>query len=75
MLRRWETLTALAAVVVASVGAFPIAGRVYFTVAGVIMIAIVGGSRVAARLTGGGRRGPTDEAERAARIRAARRRR
>ncbi|HEY5341079.1 MAG TPA: hypothetical protein VIK27_08650, partial [Candidatus Aquilonibacter sp.] len=61
MLRRWETLTALAAVVVASVGALPIAGRVYFTAAGVMMIAIVGGSRVATRLAGGERHGPTDE--------------
>ena len=46
-MQRWETWTSLAAVIVASVGAFPVPGRLWY--AG---IAIVAGAHVHRSLTG-----------------------
>lgn len=74
-MKRWETLAALAAVILASLGALPLAGRLWFTVAGVLLVVAVGASRLAASLRGGGARPRSDAAERAERIRALRRRR
>jgi hypothetical protein len=74
-MRRWETLVALAAVIVASAGALPIPGRLYYTGCGVFMIAVVGLARLAARLSAAGTNEPSDAHERAQRIRESRRRR
>lgn len=73
-MRRWETLAALAAVVVASLGALPFPGHALCTFAGIALILLVGVSRLLASLV---RRAPpaSDAAERAARIREQRHRR
>jgi hypothetical protein len=52
-MRRWETLTALAAVIVASIAAFPIAGRLWFALLAIALIGIVGGAQLRRSLTGG----------------------
>jgi hypothetical protein len=73
-MRRWETLLALGAVIAASAGALPLAGRWYFTLAALLALAIVGAARLAAALSG--RKPPiSDAAERARRIREQRHRR
>ncbi len=74
-MRRWETLTALAAVILASAGALPIRGRLALTLAGVLLIAVVGASRLAAGLSKTGNRSGSDAAQRAQRIRDERERR
>lgn len=74
-MRRWETLTALAAVIAASLGALPIPERNLFTLAGVALILVVAVSRLRAAIGGAKRKPPSDAAERAARIRAQRGRR
>lgn len=73
-MQRWETLTALAAVVIASIGALHVPGRSLFTFAALVLLAIVGGSRLFAAIA---RRKPraSDAAERARLIREQRRRR
>ncbi|MHB8140406.1 MAG: hypothetical protein ACYDHD_04000 [Vulcanimicrobiaceae bacterium] len=45
-MRRWETLTALAAVIFASVAALPWRGRLPSAVIAIVLIAIVGLSRL-----------------------------
>jgi len=50
-MRRWETLTALAAVVLASVGSIPhVRFRVVLTAAAVVLITVVGISRLVTAL-------------------------
>lgn len=73
-MRRWETFTALAAVVLASVGSFPhLKGRLFFTAAAVVLIAIVGLSRLMDALKGRQKKPPAfDPGERAKLIRAQR---
>jgi len=73
-MQRWETLMALAAVVIASIGALHVPGRTFCTFAALVLLAIVGGSRLFAAMS---RRKPplSDAAERAQRIREQRRRR
>lgn len=72
-MRRWETLTALLAVVLASMAALPIHSRLFFALAAMVLIAVVGGSRLRAAMLQRGRAPNSfDPAERAARIRAGR---
>jgi hypothetical protein len=76
-MRRWETLTALAAVIIASIAAFPIAGRLWFALIAVVLIAVVGSAQLRRSLVGGNRaatNGPSAQ-ERARRIREQRNRR
>ncbi|HVA28936.1 MAG TPA: hypothetical protein VNF68_12205 [Candidatus Baltobacteraceae bacterium] len=70
-MRRWETLSALAGVVCAAVGATRLPGHTVFTYLGIALIAIVALSRLQHALV---RRRPTpsDAAVRAQRIRAQR---
>ena len=76
-MRRWETFTALAAVVLASIGSIPhVPFRVALTVAAVMLIAIVGISRLIAALPGKAKESTSfDPAERAKMIRDARNKR
>jgi hypothetical protein len=74
-MRRWETLLALLAVVLASLAALQIRGRLLFAVAAIVLLAAVGVSRIRA---GVARRRPApefDTYERAERIREERERR
>jgi len=67
--RRFETLTALAAVVLASLAALQIPGRILFAVAAVVLLIAVATSRLRASLEG--RKTPRagfDPAERARQI-------
>lgn|GEM_PF-1902766 len=52
-MRRWETLTALAAVISASIAALPIAGRLWFALIAIALIAVVGGAQLHRSLTKG----------------------
>lgn len=69
-MQRWETYTALAAVVLASAAAFAIPGRLWYAGIAVVLLAVVGGAQLHRSLTA--RRqtksGPSAE-ERARRIR------
>lgn len=70
-MRKWETLTALAAVVLASVGSIPhVPFRVALTVLAVVLITLVGISRLIATLNAKAK-GPAafDPSERARMIR------
>jgi choline-glycine betaine transporter len=74
-MRRWETLTALAAVVLASVGSIPaVPFRVALTAIAVVLVLIVGISRLIAALPKKTRQTPSsfDPAARAKMIRDAR---
>ena len=70
-MERWETRTALVAVIVGSAAALPIHGRLIFAAISVVLIAVVGLSRLRASL---GKRtsNGSDAASRAAKIRAER---
>ena len=76
-MRRSETLVALLAVVLASLAALQIQGRLYFAIAAVVLLALVGMSRVRASLLEERRAKPPTSAaaDRAARIREERDRR
>jgi len=74
-MRRWETLTALGAVIVASAAALPIPGRVELAIAAIVAVLVVGGSILTRSLAQRARPGETDAARRARRIREQRRRR
>jgi membrane protein implicated in regulation of membrane protease activity len=75
-MRRWETLTALAAVIIASIGAFPIAGRLWFALFAILALAIVGAAQVRRALTKNSQPpGGLSAEERARRIREQRNRR
>lgn len=74
-MRRWETLCALAAVIVASVAALPVPGRLWYALAAVAMLALVGVARVRASLVRKPPHGAFDAGERARAIRQARQRR
>jgi uncharacterized membrane protein len=50
-MRRFETLLALLAVVLASLAALQIPGRLYFAIAAIVVLALVGMSRVRASIT------------------------
>ncbi len=75
-MHRWETLTALAAVIVASVSAFPVPGRLWYAGVAIVLLAVVGGAQLHRSLTGERetKGGPTPE-EVARRIREQRNRR
>ncbi|HTC29644.1 MAG TPA: hypothetical protein VK702_02895 [Candidatus Acidoferrum sp.] len=51
-MQRWETWTSLAAVVVASVAAFPVPGRLWYSGIAIALLAIVAGAHVHRSLTG-----------------------
>jgi hypothetical protein len=74
--RRWETLIALLAVVIASVSALAIPGRLWFAGIAIVLLALVGGAQLHRSLTGSRetKTGPTPE-EIARRIREQRNRR
>ncbi len=76
-MRRWETLTALAAVVLASIGSIPaVPFRYALTGAAVVSILLVGGSRLYVALRSGPKTPAAfDAAQRAREIRAKRDRR
>jgi len=68
--RRWETFTALSAVVLASVSELPIRSRLFFAFAAIVLIVIVFISRLRSAISG--RKPPQhgfDAAARAERIR------
>jgi len=50
--RRWETLTSLAAVILASAAAFSIPGRLWYAGFAIAMLAIVGCAQLHRSLTG-----------------------
>ncbi len=68
-MRRHETLLALLAVILASVAALQVPGRLLFAIAAVVLLAFVGISRVRGSLTQKRERPTFDSYERAARIR------
>ena len=76
-MRRWETLTALAAVVLASLGSIPgLPFRYVVTAIAVVLISVVGAARLKAALrTPPREKNAFDAADRARRIRDARDRR
>ena len=74
-MRRWETLTALTAVIAASLGALPVPGHYVLTLVGVALVLVVAFSRLREMLKGVTHKPPSDAAERAARIREERERR
>ena len=51
-MRRWETHTALGAVIIASIAAFAIPGRLWYAGVAVVLLAIVGGAQLHRSLTG-----------------------
>jgi hypothetical protein len=62
-MHRWETLTALAAVIVASVSAFPVPGRLWYAGVAIVLLAAVGGAQIHRSLNGSRetKGGPTPE--------------
>jgi len=62
-MRRWETLTALVAVIFASASALPIPGRLWYVGVAIVLLAIVGGAELHRSLTGQRNKpsGPTPE--------------
>ena len=74
-MRRWETLTALVAVMCAILGASRVPGHAMLTVAGMALITLVAVSRLREIVRGLNARAPSDAAERAKRIREERKRR
>ncbi len=75
-MRRWETLIALVAVIIASASALPIPGRLWLAAVAIVLLALVGGVQLHRSLTGTRetKTGPTPE-EIARRIREQRNRR
>jgi hypothetical protein len=75
-MRRWETLIALVAVIIASASALPIPGRLWLAGVAIVLLALVGGVQLHRSLTGTReiKTGPTPE-EIARRIREQRNRR
>ncbi|HTA39183.1 MAG TPA: hypothetical protein VK760_08915 [Candidatus Acidoferrales bacterium] len=74
-MRRSETLVALLAVVLASLAALQITGRLWFAIAAVVLLILVGMSRVRASLLERRTKPTSAGADRAARIREERDRR
>jgi len=70
---RVETLLALLAVILASVAALPVRGRLLFAIVAIVLIAVVGMMRIRAALANRRLRPSYDPYERAARIREERR--
>ena len=75
-MRRWETLIALVAVIIASASALPIPGRLWLAGVAIVLLALVGAAQLHRSLTGSRetRTGPSPE-EIARRIREQRNRR
>lgn len=74
-MRRWETLVALLAVILASVAALEVPGRIYFALVAIFLIAVVGTLRMRAAIAGRAASGDSSAADRAERIRDERERR
>jgi hypothetical protein len=51
-MQRWETLTALAAVIIASVASLPVPGRLWYAGVAIVLLAIVGSAQLHRSLTG-----------------------
>jgi hypothetical protein len=51
-MRRWETFTALVAVIIASASALPIPGRLWYAGVAIVLLAVVGGAQLHRSLTG-----------------------
>lgn len=51
-MQRWETFTALAAVIFASVAAFAVPGRLWYAGIAIVLLAVVGGAQLHRSLTG-----------------------
>ncbi len=75
-MQRWETYTALVAVIIASASAFAIPGRLWYAGIAIVLLAVVGGAQLHRSLTGARetKSGMSPE-ERARRIREQRNRR
>jgi hypothetical protein len=76
-MQRWETYTALLAVIIASASAFAIPGRLWYAGIAVVLLAVVGGAQLHRSLTKSNvdTRGDLSPEERARRIREQRNRR
>ena len=76
-MQRWQTFTALAAVILASVAALAVPGRLWYAGIAIVLLAIVGGAQLHRSLTkSGGDTSPgLSPEERARRIREQRNRR
>lgn len=74
-MRRWETLVALLAVILASIAAIAVPGRLYFALAAILLIAVVGMLRMRLLIAGRLSQPDSGAGERAARIREERERR
>ncbi len=75
-MQRWETYTALVAVIIASASAFAIPGRLWCAGIAIVLLAVVGGAQLHRSLTGTRQpKSGTSPEERARRIREQRNRR
>jgi hypothetical protein len=74
-MRRWETLVALGAVILSSVSALPVRGRLWYAAGAIALLAVVGLSRLRTAMTVKKPASGFDAAERARAIREARDRR
>jgi hypothetical protein len=50
-MRRWETYTALIAVIIASISAFAVPGRLWYAGVAIVLLAVVGGAELHRSLT------------------------
>ena len=73
MMKRWETWTALVAVVLASAASFPVPGRLMFAAIAVMLLVVVGVSRLRSARANPKRSASFDSVSQAERIREARR--
>jgi hypothetical protein len=67
-MRRWETLTALLAVILASASALPVRSHLFFAFAAIALLAVVGVSRLRASLVERGGTGDAFDAAHRARL-------
>jgi len=70
--KKWETMLALLAVVLASAAAFPIGLRIPLALLAIVLLVFIGVARLRAAVTNRREMNVPDAAERAERIRAAR---
>jgi uncharacterized membrane protein YdbT with pleckstrin-like domain len=50
-MRRWETYTALVAVIIASISSFAVPGRLWFAGIAIVLLAVVAGTELRRSLT------------------------
>ena len=75
LVRRWETLVALLAVILASLAALQVPGRLFLALAAILLIGLIGMLRMRAAITGRQTSNDSGAGERARRIRDERERR